>query len=110
MTFWKKHCETLPLLAGAAKMFLAIPASSAPAERVFSITGQFNTPQANRTAADTLRDILILKNCWHGWLDLGQRLPESPFEERDGGFDIDTLVEDRTVDEAEESADVVHME
>ena len=86
-------------------MFLAIPASSAPAERVFSISGQFHTRQGNRTAASTLRDILTLKNRWLGWLELGSRLPAAPFEEREEGLDLSELIDDKLDDTAEELDD-----
>jgi hypothetical protein len=106
LLFWRKYSDNLPLLAGAAKVCLAIPASSAPAERVFSISGQFHTRQANRTAASTLRDILTLKNRWLGWLDLGSRLPDAPFEQRDDGLDLSELVEDTLADKAEETVEL----
>lgn len=109
LVFWRKHCDTLPLLAGAARVFLALPASSAPAERVFSIAGQFNTRKANRTAGETLRDILVIKNCWHGWLDLGRRVPEAPFAEPERGF-LSTVVEEELEDQVDETVNVPSSE
>ena len=39
LKWWKKHEETLPLLAIAAKEILSIPCSSSKSERVFSTGG-----------------------------------------------------------------------
>ena len=43
LTFWKKKSEELPTLAVLAKEFLELTATSAPAERLFSIAGNFYT-------------------------------------------------------------------
>ena len=41
LQWWKKHCHEFPYLAQLARLVLAVPATSAPSERMFSQTGLF---------------------------------------------------------------------
>ena len=54
IAFWGRNKERYPALARMAADFLAIPASSAPVERLFSISGHISTKKRNRTTPETL--------------------------------------------------------
>ena len=45
LNFWNKNSKKYPLLAILAKEVLAIPASSSPVERLFSIAGKIFRPE-----------------------------------------------------------------
>jgi len=51
-----------PTLAILARRYLAIPASSAPSESIFSIAGDIITKKRNRLSDESFRLILVLKN------------------------------------------------
>ncbi|XP_052227776.1 E3 SUMO-protein ligase ZBED1-like [Dreissena polymorpha] len=64
LDWWKKNCIQFPLLASVAKQRLCIPATSVPAERVFSSAGDIVTAQ-RASLAPELVDMLLFckKNC-----------------------------------------------
>jgi hypothetical protein len=62
--WWKYHQETYPLLATLAKKYLCIPATSAPAERLFSKAGLTITDKRNQLNADLAGDLIFLKENW----------------------------------------------
>ncbi|ODQ73441.1 hypothetical protein LIPSTDRAFT_103977 [Lipomyces starkeyi NRRL Y-11557] len=61
--FSKQH--QYPRIAGMARDFLAIPASSVPSERVFSIGGNLITAKRTRLGDKTIEASMCLKS-W-GW-------------------------------------------
>ena len=61
LTFWKKKSEELPTLAVLAKEFLGLTATSAPAERLFSIAGNFYTAKRNLLGTDTFCNLMFIK-------------------------------------------------
>ena len=61
LQWWKKHESVLPLLAKIAKRVLAIPASSAKSERVFSTGGNIVTAKRNRTASKKVEALILIK-------------------------------------------------
>ena len=61
LQWWKKHESVLPLLARIAKRVLAIPASSAKSERVFSTGGNIVTAKRNRTASKKVEALILIK-------------------------------------------------
>ena len=61
LTFWKKISEELPTLAVLAKKFLGLTATSEPAERLFSIAGNFYTAKRNLLGTDTFRSLMFIK-------------------------------------------------
>ena len=61
LQWWKQHEHVLPLLARLARRVLAIPASSAKSERVFSSAGNAVTAKRNRTAPNKVQSNIIIK-------------------------------------------------
>ena len=61
LMFWKKKSEELTTLAVLAKEFLGLTATSAPAEKLFSIAGNFYTPKRNLLDTDTFRSLMFIK-------------------------------------------------
>ena len=61
LSWWKQHENVLPLLAKIAKRVLAIPASSAKSERVFSTGGNMVTAMRNRLAPKKVEALVLIK-------------------------------------------------
>jgi len=70
-----------------ARDYLAIPASSAPSERVFSVGGDIVTKKRNRIGGDNLRYLLCLRS-W-GIIPEDNDLDE---EVDDDGADEDVII------------------
>lgn len=64
MDFWQKHAKILPRLYLVSMKLLAVPATSAPVERVFSHGGLIMRPHRARLSAKTLSSLIFLK-CNH---------------------------------------------
>jgi hypothetical protein len=62
LKFWASKQYQYPILAAIAKDHLAIPATSAESERVFSVGGDIITKKRNRLAPSTLRYLICLRN------------------------------------------------
>jgi hypothetical protein len=62
LKFWASKQYQYPILAAIAKDHLAIPATSAESERVFSVGGDIVTKKRNRLAPSTLRYLICLRN------------------------------------------------
>jgi hypothetical protein len=60
--FWKSKQYDFPIIACIARDFLAIPATSAPSECVFSQGGDILTKKRNRLTGDMIRMIVCLKS------------------------------------------------
>ena len=79
LKYWQsKQCQ-YPLIASIAKDHLAIPATSADSERVFSVGGDIIIKKRNRLSPSTLRYLLCLRN----WGVLSQG------DDEDSGDDTD---------------------
>lgn len=61
LDFWKKHRKTFPRLYSVAMRVLAVPATSAAVERVFSQSGLIMRPHRARMSANTLESLVSLK-------------------------------------------------
>ena len=48
LAWWKTNSTRFPVLSKLARMWLAIPATSAPSERIFSLAGRVLTKERNR--------------------------------------------------------------
>jgi hypothetical protein len=64
LEWWQKHASAYPFLAAVARKWLAVPASSAASERVFSSAGL--TVSSKRTSLGTERvaTLVFLKAAW----------------------------------------------
>lgn len=60
LQFWHQN-STFPRLQVLATKFLAVPATSAPVERVFSTGGIFMRPHRARLSNQSLGDLMMLK-------------------------------------------------
>jgi hypothetical protein len=79
LKYWQSKQYQYPLIASIAKDYLAIPATSADSERVFSVGGDIITKKRNRLSPSTLRYLLCLRN----WGVLSQG------DDEDSGDDAD---------------------
>jgi hypothetical protein len=62
--WWNQKKVILPNLAIQARVYLAIPATSVPSERLFSSAGNVFTKKRNRLSQNNLHNILFLReNC-----------------------------------------------
>jgi hypothetical protein len=64
LEYWALHGGQFPIIARIAATVLAIPATSADVERLFSITGRILTKYRARLSADRVD----MMTCLHGWL------------------------------------------
>ena len=64
LDWWRINAVKLPLLAALARRLLAIPASQAQSERVFSSAGQNVTQTRNRLSSENVELLMALKNLW----------------------------------------------
>uniref|UniRef100_A0A0A1WDS8 Transposable element Hobo transposase n=1 Tax=Zeugodacus cucurbitae TaxID=28588 RepID=A0A0A1WDS8_ZEUCU len=60
LKWWGVNENRYPLLSKVALKFLTIPASSAPAERVFSLAGNVITEKRNRLGPTSVDNLLFL--------------------------------------------------
>jgi len=58
----QRHADEFPNLSKMARDYLAIPATSAPAERIFSSAADVITPDRASLAPETVRAIMCLKH------------------------------------------------
>ena len=61
LNWWKKVAPTLPILANFARSVLAIPASSAKSERVFSKGGNIVTRKRTRLNPKKVEEIVVIQ-------------------------------------------------
>nr|KAG5685994.1 hypothetical protein BaRGS_028327 [Batillaria attramentaria] len=61
LSWWRVNEARFPLLARMAKMYLAIPATSVPSERVFSTAGDILTSQRASLKPEHVDKLLFLK-------------------------------------------------
>ena len=60
--YWKKNVKNYSVLVRIARIYLVIPASSEPFERIFFIGGDIITKKRNRLILEMFRWIMLLKN------------------------------------------------
>ena len=61
LNFWKTYESIFPALAKLAKKYLAVPASSAAVERMFSISGHIFSVKRRRLGIKYFTDLVYLK-------------------------------------------------
>ena len=64
LQWWRERSHMYPFLAAVARDVLAIPATSADAERLFSKTGLVDTAKRNRLTGDTVTLLVWLRQAW----------------------------------------------
>ena len=64
LDWWARHANKYPLIAEMACSALALPASSAPSERVFSQAGLLMSDKCSWIAPERLETIMFLKGSW----------------------------------------------
>jgi hypothetical protein len=67
LVWWNKHQGTLPNLAYLARCYLAIPATSAPSERVFSVATRLIDKKRNSINPEMAGDCLFVADQWKDW-------------------------------------------
>lgn len=61
LVFWKNNCNRFPVLSNIARKMLAIPASSAGVERVFSVTGCISRARRSKINAENVSRLLMVR-------------------------------------------------
>ena len=74
LQWWKTHAAECPCLAAMARDYLAIPATSASVERVFSGGAHLVSPSRGSMSAETIEASMCLKS-WLKQLEHGRRPP-----------------------------------
>jgi hAT family C-terminal dimerisation region len=64
LEWWRQHAEVYPCLARVARDHLAIPATSVPAERVFSGGADLISQKRGSLSEDTIRACICLHSWW----------------------------------------------
>lgn len=62
--FWKPNKHKYPLLVRFVREYLCVPATSAPAERLFSIAGEIVSKKRACLASDTIEALTYLHFNW----------------------------------------------
>ena len=60
LKWWKFYSEGLPILSSVARAILAIPASSAKSERMFSTSGNMVTTKRTNLDPDKVEDLVTI--------------------------------------------------
>lgn len=61
LDWWRIEAKTYPVLASLAKFYLAIPATSAPSERIFSRAGRILTMRRASLSSDVVQRMLFIR-------------------------------------------------
>jgi hypothetical protein len=61
LLWWKNRESKYPTLAHMARIFLSLPASSAPSERVFSMATDVLRPKRKKLLPDRVSRLMLLK-------------------------------------------------
>ncbi|EEU33641.1 uncharacterized protein NECHADRAFT_9993, partial [Fusarium vanettenii 77-13-4] len=62
LIWWKSNSNRFPILSILARRYLAIPATSASIERIFSISSNIITRNRNRISSSLTRQLILLKS------------------------------------------------
>jgi hAT family C-terminal dimerisation region len=80
LEWWAGKEASLPILASFAKEMLAIPATSAASERVFSQAGQITRANRNRLDVTNTAQLVFLKGSWAKVLNMAATVDEADEE------------------------------
>ena len=61
LKYWEANYHRLPILSKLSEKFLAVPATSAPVERLFSIAGKIFRPDRCRLNNSTFEKLMMIK-------------------------------------------------
>ena len=64
LQWWKVNCHRFPLVAEVARRVLAIPATSAQPERLFSAAGQIVSKRRSCLGSGNVELLLFLRTVW----------------------------------------------
>jgi hypothetical protein len=67
LVWWKQNQMSYPILARLAMIYLAVQATSAPSERVFSLASRIITNKRNRLNPDMAGKMLFVSENWKWW-------------------------------------------
>jgi hypothetical protein len=66
LQWWLEQKDQFPILFGMAEQYLAIPATSAPSERLWSIASRIVTIRRAKLSSEIVANIMFLKE--NGWI------------------------------------------
>ena len=69
LSWWMQHKEQLPVLAKLAQIYLAVQASSAPSERVFSKASLLLSNRRSAMDPNFAGKMMFVSENWHHWSD-----------------------------------------
>ena len=62
LQLWQDRKSQMPILFALMKHVFAVPATSAPSERVFSTAGQISTKTRNRLSGEVIAQLVFVHN------------------------------------------------
>ena len=71
LKWWAEHEKTYDLIAPVARKWLAVPASSAASERLFSSAGLTVSDKRSRLTCDKIESLVFLKTAWPALQKMG---------------------------------------
>ena len=83
LMWWKKHAVRFPYLSRLARRYLAMPATSASVERLFSVAGQVVTAKRARLDPSTVTLLVFLHEAIPGGIE------REAYEIIDAAFEIE---------------------
>ncbi|PLW14599.1 hypothetical protein PCANC_20414 [Puccinia coronata f. sp. avenae] len=87
LEYWCIKTSIYPSLAGMAQCYLAVPATRAPLEQVFSHCKNIVGPQHGSLSPTSIGNLLCLKE----WYQSVGTLDPAPYDKMDDGFDSDDI-------------------
>ena len=69
LKWWKEHAVLFPYLSQVARRYLAMPATSASVERLFSVAGQVVTAKRNRLHPSSVTLLVFLHEAIPGVIE-----------------------------------------
>ena len=64
LKWWKTKQDTFPIISKLARRYLAVPASSVPSERVFSVAGTIVNKKRSRLTPSHVATLIFLNKNW----------------------------------------------
>ena len=61
LQFWREHQQQYPTLSQLSRRYLAVPSSSAPVERLFSIAGKTFSKERGRLGDERFEELMFIK-------------------------------------------------